>query len=262
MTSTTILVESVIALILAQAVSSIIAESLGYLVARFALLLAEAAAEYGLERFAFSVPVAYIEAVAGMLTFAVIFIGIAILWNWLNRYYTIQIEVFNWDMVNNWIVSDAAVSNAVIAGKDRDEMQNITFDLPKRTEKGQHIFPPGFKPIIGLESVCYYGVVVLQNNKTFMEGLSVALQIKKTDRSSQQGFMWAMQCPRLTDNDQAAKNGIEKAAYYLHKPNWSDKPLNFSIITADEIPVHFAMSALNGADDNYYKNIIHIGKTD
>lgn len=49
LTTTTLLVESVIAFIVAKAVSGIIAEGLGFLVARFSLLLVQAAVELGLE---------------------------------------------------------------------------------------------------------------------------------------------------------------------------------------------------------------------
>ncbi|MEG4918055.1 sigma-70 family RNA polymerase sigma factor [Microcoleus sp. B7-D4] len=73
LTLSTFLVESVIAYIVARAVSSIIADGLGFLFTRFALYLAEAAAEAGLEAFAFNIPAAALSTVATCLVFAIVF---------------------------------------------------------------------------------------------------------------------------------------------------------------------------------------------
>ena len=50
--------------------------------------------------------------------FGVIFIGIAYLYDWLNRKYTIRLQVFNWDPTSEWNVNGQYLSNAKIAGDD------------------------------------------------------------------------------------------------------------------------------------------------
>lgn len=251
----TLVVESAIAYIVARAVSGIIAEGLGFLVARFSLFLVQAAVEIGLEGFAFSVSTAAIGAVASCLAFAVVFIGLVYLWNWLNRKYTIRLQVFNWDSNSDWKVPAQYMSNAKIPGGTSD----VNFTIPKLVAPGDIVTPPGFDPVVALDSVCSYAVIIWENDNTFMEGCSMALQV--TRGSSQDGFMWAFDCPRWSDNQQAASNGIQDPKSYRNNAPWNPNPKSFSITaTPANVPVTVAVDALSGASDNLYNSIININK--
>ena len=255
LTLTTLLVESAIAYIVARAVSGIIAEGLGFLVARFAMFLAEAAAELGLQGFAFFVSEAALATVASCLVFAVVFIGLAYLWNWLNRKYTIRLQIFNWDDKSDWSAAGQYMSNAKIAGGD----EKMDFNIPKLVAPGDIVVPPGFEPVEALDSVCSYAVVVWENDNTFMEGCSMAVKMKQS--GTENGFMWAFDCPRWSDNKQAAKNGLEDPKTYRNNANWNSSPRNFAInATPSSIPVNFALDALSGASDDLYNIIINVNK--
>lgn len=254
LTTTTLLVESVIAFIVAKAVSGIIAEGLGFLVARFSLLLVQAAVELGLEGFTFAISTAAIATVASCLVFAVVFIGLVYLWNWLNRKYTIRLQIFNWDSESDWDVAGQYMSNAKIAGHDADD---LNFTIPKLVAPGDVIVPPGFDPVEALDAVCSYAVVIWENDNTFMEGCSMAIKTKLPD--VEEGFMWAFDCPRWSDDQQAASNGLQDPRAYRNNAPWNSSPKSFSITsTSRNLPVTLGLDALSGASDNLYNAIINI----
>jgi hypothetical protein len=124
---------------------------------------------------------------------------------------------------------------------------------------GDVVVPPGFQPVEALDSVCYYAVIVWENDNTFMEGCSMAIKMKKNNDS--EGFMWAFDCPRFSDNQQAGDNGLYDPEYYRTNCSWNDNPKSFQIkSTSANIPVSFALDALNGASDGLYNINIHINK--
>lgn len=255
LTLPTLLAESVIAYIVARAVSGIIADGLGFLVTRFALYLAEAAAEAGLESFSFVVSEAFLAGVASCLVFAVVFIGLIYLWNWLNRKYTIRLQIFNWDENFAWNAAGQYMSNAKIAGED----SKVEFNLPKMVKPEDVVTPPGFDPVEALDAVCYYAVIIWENDNTFMEGCSMAIKMER--EASSEGFMWAFDCPRFADNQQAASDGTKDPKAYRNSAPWNSKPLNFGITsTPDKTPVHFSVNALSGAEDDLYNVLININK--
>lgn len=251
LTLPTVVVESVIALIVARAVSGIIADGLAFGIARFGLLLAEAAAAAGFESFSFSIPVRAVAGVASCLVFAVVFIGLAYLWNWLNRKYTIRLQVFNWDDTNSWSVNGQYTSNAKICGDN----QELKFTLPKMVKPYDVVTPPGFNPVEVLDSVCYYAVIIWENDNTFAKGCSMAIQMQKDET---EGFMWAFKCPRFSDNQQAGDDGKRNPYDYLNNCHWNEHPLGFKTQTSSGIPVNFALDALSGASDGLYNINIHI----
>lgn len=244
--------EMAAALIVAKAISGIIAEGLGFLFARFALLLAQAAAEIGLASFSFTVPLAAVSAVASCLVFAIVFIGLAYLWNWLNRKYTIRLQVFNWDDKNSWSADGQYLSNAKFCGDEKE----LKFTLPEMIKPDDVVVPPGFSPVQVLDSVCYYAVLIWENDQTFAEGCSMAIRMTKNER---EGFMWAFDCPRFTANKQAAEPRITDPKAYREHCSWNKHPLRFDITTLSGTPVSFALDALSGASDNLYNININIG---
>lgn len=192
---------------------------------------------------------------ATCLVFAVVFIGLAYLWGWLNRKYTIRLQVFNWDDKSDWNMNGQYMSNAKIAGEDR----KLEFTIPKMLAPGDVVVPPGFNPVEVLDSVCSYAVIVWENDNTFMEGCSMAVRMQRAQQKD--GFMWAFDCPRWSNNQQAGSNGMMDPKAYRNQAPWSSTPKNFSITsTSSNVPVNFAVDALSGADDGLYNVIININK--
>lgn len=255
LTLSAILIESSIALIVALAVSRIIAQGLGFAVAALSLYLCEAAAAIGLESFSFAISAAALANLAVALVFAIVFIGLTYLWNWLNRKYTIRLQIFNWDDKNSWESAGYYFSNAKICGGDQEE----PFTLPKMIKPDETVLPPGFDPVEVMDSVCYYAVIVWENDNTFMEGCSMAMGIRKNPG---EGFMWAFDCPRFSDNRQAADNGLTDPADYRSHCRWNLHPLGFEIrSTSSGIPVSFSVDALSGASDGLYSVNIQINQS-
>jgi len=257
---TTMVVESVVAMILAKTISGFIADGLGFLVAQFAVRLTTAAAELGLESFSFAVPEFLIGAVAGCICFAIIFIGLAYLWNWLNRKYTIRVQVFNWDQNNNWQLTKQSKSNAVNPGKDSNTNQ-LGISIDKMTDPNSVVYPPGFGPVTSLDSICYYAIIVYENDNTFMEGCSFGIQATCANDSTK-GFTYAFQCPRWSDNGQYMQGSVQDPATFLNNAgsHWQSNPKSFNI-TANGVPVSATIDALQGAPDQLYNVNIHINKS-
>lgn len=257
--SAAILIPSVvIAAIVAYALSDVIAAGISFAVATLSLYLMHAASLLGFNSLSFMIPVLQITSTATSLVFLAVFIGLVYLLDWLNRKYTIRLQIFNWDKENDWMVESAAVDNAIIAGNREDKFKRFT--IKKRIEKGTPIVPPWLNPIVVLDSVCYYGVIIWENDQTFMQGCSMALKIRKG--TSDQGFMWAFDCPRFSDNKHAAVNGQADPARYLKQVQWNSNPLHFSILATDsKIPVDCSVNKLSGAEENLYNIKICIAKS-
>ncbi|KAF2069335.1 hypothetical protein CYY_009343 [Polysphondylium violaceum] len=256
---TTMVVESVIAMILAKCISGFIADGLGFLVAQFAVRLATAAAEMGLESFSFAVPEFLIGAVAGCLCFAIVFIGIAYLWNWLNRLYTIRVQVFNWDASHDWQLTTQSKSNAVNPGKDSNTNQ-LGINIDKMTDPNSTVYPPGFGPVTSLDTVCYYSIIIYQNDNTFAEGCSFAIQGTKNNNKNT-GFTYAFQCPRWSNNAQYMSGTVVDPNTFLNQASshWQSNPQYFNV-TTDGTPIGAKIDALSGASDDMYNVIININK--
>ncbi|KAF2074795.1 hypothetical protein CYY_003898 [Polysphondylium violaceum] len=259
---TTMVVESVVALILAKCMSSFIADGLGFLVSQFAIRLTQAAVELGFESFSFAVPEFLIGAVAGCLCFAIIFIGIAYLWNWLNRLYTLRVQVFNWDTNYNWQLTSQGFSNAVNPGQDSNQTQ-LGITLDKMVSAGGVVYPPGFNPVTPLDSVCYYAVIVYENDQTFAEGASFAIQsIRNNDTT--QGFTYAFNCPRFADNGQYVVNSVVDPTTFLTtaESKWVSTPQTQTIqVTPDNTPVTVSFDYLEGASNDTYNINININQS-
>jgi hypothetical protein len=252
LTLPTLVGEAVIALVVAIALSGIVAEGLGFLVAGFSILLAQAAASLGLEAFAFSISTFAIASIAFALVFVIVFIGLAFLWNWINRKYTIRLQVFNWDQNNTYSCKNYYGSNTTIPGQDND---TVNFTLPPMVPAGSVVVPPGFQPVQNLDAVCYYAIIIWQNDQTVFEGLSMALAIQQG--TSNNGVTWAFDCPRFSDNQQAAVGQMADPQTFLANAPWNPNPQAFSINTGN-IPVAITLDALSGADDSLYNAIINI----
>ncbi|KAF2069336.1 hypothetical protein CYY_009344 [Polysphondylium violaceum] len=256
---TTMVVESVIAMILAKCISQFIADGLGFLVAQFAVRLASAAAELGLESFSFAVPEFLIGAVAGCLCFAIIFIGIAYLWNWLNKQYTLRVQVFNWDTANDWTLNTQAKDNAVNPGADSDTNQ-LNIKIDKMTTPGNTVTPPGFGGgVTSLDTVCYYSIIIYQNSSTFAQGLSFAFN---ASRDSSTGFSIAFTCPRFSDNAMYMQPSVVDPSAFLKQASthWQSNPQYINVYPGGVIPIGAKFDALSGASDDLYNLNININQ--
>ena len=253
LTLTSMVAEAAICFMVTKALSGIISDGIGFLVARLAPYILEAAVDLGFEAFSCTVLATALSTVACCLVFVVVFIGLSFLWDWLNRKYTIRLQIYNWDKDNAWCVGKQYTDNAKIAGDNsQQDIQNIHIQKLEDPD-----FPPFIQPVEVLDTVCHYAVIIWENDNTFMEGCSMALQLKKEDKN--EGFMWAFDCPRFSDNKNKGIDGLMDPKDYFKKDNWNSSPKGFSInSTSDNIPISFALDALSGADDNLYNINIHI----
>ncbi len=252
---TTLLAEATISILLAYAISKAIQAGIEFLVSRFAANILAAAVKLGFQRFSCTVLSKVLTVIAGCIVAVLITIAIHFLWEWLNRHYTVCLRIYNWDDKNDWETSAKYLDNAKISGGDAGDSE--LFSIPKMTSSGSSITPPGFEPATSLDNICYYGAIIWENDKTFMQGCSMALSIKKS--GSDEGFMWAFDCPWSADNRQAAKNGIEDPKHYFESCQWSNSPKNFHITaTSQNTPVTFGLDSLSGAKDNLYNVQIQI----
>lgn len=250
-----IVTEAVIALIVAVAVSGIVADGLAFAVTALALYMCEAAAAMGLESFSFTISAAALGGIAFALVFVVVFIGLTFLWNWINREYTIRLQVFNWDENNDYTCQRYYGSNTKIPGQDQD---TVSFKLPAMVPANSVVTPPGFIPVKTLNNVCYYAIVIWKNDNTILEGLSMSLAIQQGN-TGDNGITWAFDCPRFGDNKQGAVGGsLRDPKSFLDNAPWNSNPKSFSITAPSGVPVSVTLDSLSGADNDLYNTIINI----
>jgi len=260
---TTMVVESVLAMIIAKTLSSFIAEGLDFVVSAFTTELGLAAAEIGLE-LTFVCPEVVLPLVATCIVFAIAFIGLSYLWDWISRHYTLRCQIFNGDPNYEWGVSKQYMGNAVISGHDDGK---LSFNLPKTVSPGSVQFPPGFSGpgITSLDSACYYGEVIWKNDNTILEGLSYAIRVDFNYNQNGQGFCHAFDCPRFSDNQLAISNGAMDPKQYFQQVDknnqWQKNPLNGSITSTNGTVVKYSCDGLSGNKDNLYNIILFINPT-
>ncbi|MBJ9721072.1 hypothetical protein I5515_04590 [Acinetobacter calcoaceticus] len=243
-----------IALIVAVALAAILFQGLAFAITALSLVLATAASALGFASFSFTIGPVGLFVLAATVIFIIVFIGLMALWNFINRKYTIRLQVYNWDKNYDWKIVDDFKSNSVTPStKDP-----ILIDIPKFDP--DVIYPPGFEPIEPIDQICHYAVIIWENDNTFLEGCSMALRFKRGDNPNY-GFMWAFSCPRFKDNQQAATNQLTTAKNYREKEvKWNKDPLGFKIYAGNDQSsnIKFGLSALSGADDNLYTININI----
>ncbi len=243
---------SVLSLIIAMALSGIMAKGLAFLVSEFALLACNAAASLGLKAFSCTVAATAVTNVAIALVAVIAFIGLNYLWEWLNRRYTICLRIYNWDIQHDWMTVSSYLDNAKIAGT---EQTGEFFNIPRMTKPGNDVYPPGFQPVEALDTVCSYGIIIWENKQTFLQGCAMAMCFKSSGKES---FTWGFDCPRLARNRHKAGLDFNHPKEFLENYPWNPSPLHFAIDCADHTPVSFGLNALSGADDNLYNVNIHI----
>lgn len=254
---TSLIAEAAISALVAYALSKAIQSGVEFLVAKFAANIIAAAVKLGFQRFSCTVLASVLTGLSCCIVTVIVTIALHYLWEWLNRHYTICLRIYNWDDKNDWETSAKYLDNAKISGGD--EADSELFTIPKMVSSGGSVCPPGFEPVTPLDNICYYGVIVWENDQQFMQGCSMALRINKA--GSSEGFMWAFDCPRLSDNRHGARNGIEDPKHYFENCQWSDSPKDFHITaTSQNIPVTFGLNELSGAEDNLYHVQIQINK--
>lgn len=246
-----------IALIVAVALAAILFQALAFAVTALSLVLATAASALGFASFSFTIGPVGLFVLAATVIFIIVFIGLMALWNFINRKYTIRLQVYNWDKNYDWKIVDDFKSNS-ITPSTKDP---ILIDIPKFDP--EVIYPPGFDPVEPIDQICHYAVIIWENDNTFLEGCSMALRFKRGDNPDY-GFMWAFSCPRFKDNQQAATNQLTTAKNYREKEvKWNKDPLGFTIYAGDDQKsnIKFGLSALSGADDDLYTININICPT-
>ncbi|AOY81139.2 hypothetical protein BJP36_15755 [Moorena producens JHB] len=198
-----------------------------------------------------------VGALTVSLTFAVVFICIIFLFNFLNRLYTIRLMIYNWSSTDDWEVNGQYMGNAVLPGEEEQLTKDLKFTIPKALSSGDSVAPPGFQDLETLDAICYTATLAWQNDATFLAGCEMAIQVRKVGTT--EGFMWAFHCPRFSDNTQAADDGLQDPEQYFNNVKWNSNPLGFEIrSTSDNIPISIALDALSYGTDNAYTINMHI----
>ena len=244
---------AILALIFALVVSDIVAAGIAIVVVNLAAYIATAAAAVGIQNITLMIPAAAVTGVAIVLVAIIAFAGLMFLWDWINRKYTVCLRIYNWDDDFAWESAGHYLENAKIVGTSFNN-----FTLPKALSAGGSVTPPGFNPVEVLTATCYYAELILENDNTYLQGCSVSLSMKRIDRND--GFTWAFDLPRWTDNQQKAIEFLMEPEKYYKNGNWNPNPNEFKIWTnGDKIPVKCSLNALSGAKDNLYEISINIG---
>ncbi|KAF2077954.1 hypothetical protein CYY_000754 [Polysphondylium violaceum] len=252
------ILKSVCSLIIAKAVSTLLPEGLSFLASQFSEAITQSASSIGLNILKFIVPAEFLGPIAGNLVFTVIFIGLKMLWDWMNREYSIRVQVFNWDTVNDWQLTKQAKSNAVNPGLD-PTINDFNLTIKKMSGMSDGVYPPDFTPRTSFDTVVHYALIVYGNDSKFMEGLSFAIDANiATDTTT--GFSYCFKCPRLANNAQYVQGSVVDAEKFLKDAdtngNWS--AFLQQQVTAGGKPIAVCLDRLNGAPDNLYNINVHI----
>ncbi|KAF2077955.1 hypothetical protein CYY_000755 [Polysphondylium violaceum] len=255
-------VESVISLIISQTLSTFLPQGLNFLASQFAEKLSQFAVEKGLEFFKFVIPEAWMGPVTMSVVFVLVFIGLKVLYDWLNRKYTIRVQVFNWDNQNDWQLTTQALSNAVNPGKEKNTLA-LNINIDKMIDPQNVTYPPDFKPNETLECTVFYAVIIYENDATFAQGCEVYIYaFLSTCAKQKRGITYAFSCPRFSDNGQYMEGAVLDPANFLKTAStkWShDLKIKVTAAGINE-PVTACMSALSGADENIYDVNIQLNK--
>ncbi|WOB47900.1 hypothetical protein NYR97_11395 [Xanthomonas hydrangeae] len=249
----TLAVAAAAALVVGVAISGAIAYGLGFAVSVVTNLMVTVATEvFGIEEISFAVSASAVGGLAIMIGFAIVFIGLMYLWNYINRQYTIRVQVFNWDQGSVWQSLGWALQNAKIPGADSDA---LIYNIPAALPAGSRPPIPGTNWTTLTASVSYVPIIFM-NEKTYMGGCEMAITHGR--QADGTGFTWGFSCPRTSDNEQAGVPGTIDAEEFLNNPPWNDHPEGFIINTPSGTPVTFSLDGLSGRSDGTYNSYIHI----
>ncbi|KAF2076350.1 hypothetical protein CYY_002356 [Polysphondylium violaceum] len=250
---------SVAAYLVARVLSSTIADGLGFLVVNFAIRLTQVAVELGLESFSFVVSPGLLASLASTLVFVIVFITVMYIFNWLNRLFTLKVQVFNWDKDNDWKLFKHSKDNAVNPGRAND-FGALDYTIDKMGTSNSTILPPDFNPITTLDSICYYGVLIYQNEQTFMEGCDIAIQTICGNNPTE-GFTIGVSVPWGSSNKIAIQNASLDPGYFLKHAHWTSEPKTLSIDYHGKT-ITTTIDYLVSAPDDLYNVNVHIGKNE
>ncbi|KAF2074984.1 hypothetical protein CYY_003723 [Polysphondylium violaceum] len=269
LTTPTLLVESVFSLILSNFISKLVKQGINFLSSSLVSLISEAAADAGLDA-VFTIASAALGFICSCVVFAIVFIGISYLWNFLNKRFQICVSIYNWDTVNDCLITKQSLSNAINPGQDLST--NLSIKINKQLPAGSTPSIPGFgltlPPDIGqmliktTESVVAYAFIVYENLQTFLQGCSFSFSINFSSKQNS-GFTYAFQCPWVASNGHYIENTIQDPSSFLKKArsNWVSST-NALTTNVEYIPINCFIDSLTGGDadgsDNY-QVVIHIG---
>ncbi|HGJ5855364.1 hypothetical protein [Arsenophonus nasoniae] len=134
--------EVVSALLVARLISFAIAEGASFLIASILSRMGAFAVEIGLGPVSFIIGSYALSAVVASLIFAIVFVGIMYLWNWVNKKYTIKLQIFNWDENYIWNIVDDYLLNAKLANDEHNREHDFYISLPKMIKPNETITPP------------------------------------------------------------------------------------------------------------------------
>jgi len=263
----TMISETVASLIVGIFLNKAIKAGINFLAEDLISYVSDAATEAGVELL-FSAGGFALGALCSCVVFAIVFIGIAFLWNFLNKQFQICLSVYNWDEKNDWQIPTQALSNGVNPGETQGNTLNI--NIKKKIPKGTNPFGGGGVQVPGdignqlmhtTEEAMNYAYIVYENKTTFMQGCSFAFK-STCNNDSNTGFTYAMQCPFSANNGQVATNTPQDPNTFL---TWAQ--YNFVAtkgpytVTVNNKPISGYIDALKGGDaqgSTDYSVAVHI----
>ncbi|KAF2077329.1 hypothetical protein CYY_001332 [Polysphondylium violaceum] len=257
--------ELVAASILSFFINKAIKQGINFVASDLTKMLGDAAAEAGCE-LVFTISSFVLGAVCSCVVFAIVFIGISYLWNFLNKRFQICVSVYNWDTANDWQLPVQSLSNAVNPGED--QTNNLNINIAKQIPPGSNPFGNGVQtpPDIGSElmhtvdAAMNYAYIIYVNKSTFMQGLSFALKCTKNNTNT--GFSYAFQCPWTASNGHYIENTPQDPNSFLSnaRSHWVSSTAALTTTVAG-MPIRCYIDALTGGDadgDDSYQVAVHI----
>ncbi|KAF2072435.1 hypothetical protein CYY_006247 [Polysphondylium violaceum] len=256
-----------ISALIAYFVNRLLKKGIDFLASDLSIFLTDAATDAGITAL-FTIGTYVLPIFVPCAIFAIVFIGIHLLWEWLNKHFTICVYVNNWDTDHDWYIRDQALSNAVNPGKNNNNSLNIK--IPK-------LIPPGTNPFSKIwvpsdissqlmhttddEVVVSYVYLVYQNSSTFAQGCSFAFALECESTNS--GMTYAFQCPWVDSNAHYMEDSVQNANSFLSKAraHWVESTSTYQVTASNGKLIEATIDALTGGDgqgsDNY-KIIINL----
>ncbi|KAF2070303.1 hypothetical protein CYY_008383 [Polysphondylium violaceum] len=252
---------------LAHFVNRLLRKGINFLSKDLGSLLTDAAADAGLDAL-FTIGTYVMPIFVPCAVFVIIFIGISYLWKWLNKRFTIYININNWDKDNDWYIRNQTFSNAFNPGKDN--AKSLQIKIPKVLPPGSKVWEKFWVPsdissnlMHTLDTVVSYASLVYENDHHFAQGLSMALTVSLEKTNI--GMSFAFQCPWSAKNAQYMEGTIQDPDQFLSKArsHWIESTATNKITLGNGTNVEATIDKLKGGDPNgedTYCVTINIGK--
>ncbi|CAE6436453.1 unnamed protein product [Rhizoctonia solani] len=190
--------------------------------------------------------------IAGVIGVVVAF-GVLALFSFIWKKFWLVVNVYNFDPQYKWRSINHYGDNSLVSN---GEWSSKFIDTFKPADS--IVFPPGFEPLIPLESVVTYLSMCFENDSTFMQGLGEAISVGR--ETYKNGFALKYNIYYLYDNEIHLESITDpddfKVKDYYDKDNWV-KANSFQ--TASGLRINGYTPKLSGSDENDYYFHVSIG---